>query len=386
MLKRNHLVSLLAFLGIVFIYFLTSAGNTPYDYFTRLAQAFLSGRWWLTENPSWLSELIPVDGSKFYVVYPPMPAILLLPFVVVFGKDFPQQYLAHLVGAGTVVLTVILSWQIKRDKILALWSGALVGFGSIIWFLASVGSAWYLGQITAAFFLTAALLEGLTRKRSWLVGILLGAAFLSRTHTILSLPLFLLLLKERFKDSSHILQFGLPLAFFVGFDAIYNYIRFGTPWNQGYFLIPGTTSEPWFAKGIFHPSYIIEDLKVAFLALPKLLPNPPYIKPSWAGMAIWITTPAFVFALKSKFKEGVVKLSWLSILLIFLVVGMHGGTGFAQFGYRFAADFYPFLIFLTIKGVSLTGLRWYHWALLVWGILVNLWGVVWINKFGWVTW
>lgn len=369
------------FLALI-IYLVTSGGNTPYDYFTRLAHSFLQGRYWLTENPSWLSELIPVGNNRFYVVYPPMPAILLIPFVAILGKTFPQQFLAHLIGAGLVILTMKLSYLIKKSNLLAIWSGLLIGFGTIVWFLSSNGSAWYLGQITAAFFLTAALVESLDKKRSFLVGIFLGAAYLSRSHIILSLPLFIFLLKGKNKE---ILKLFSTLAIFIGFDFIYNFVRFNVPWNKGYFLIPGILNEPWFSKGILHPSYIIEDLKIAFLAMPKILNRSPYVRPSWAGMAIWLTTPAFIFSLKAPWKEKIVKLSWLAILLIFLVVGVHGGTGFAQFGYRFAVDFYPFLIFLTIKGVAKTGLKKWHWLLLVLGIVVNLWGVIWINKFGWVS-
>jgi hypothetical protein len=231
----------------------------------------------------------------------------------------------------------------------------------------------------------AALTESLDKKRLIVVSILLGAAYLSRPHTILSLPLYIFLIRKNLPNIKSYLKLAIPFLVFFAFDSIYNLARFGVPWNRGYFLIPGTLNEPWFSKGIVHPSYILEDLKVAFLMGPKFLRQFPYLQPSWAGMAIWITTPAFIFALKAPLKEMVVKLSWLSILLIFLVVGVHGGTGFAQFGYRFAVDFYPFLIFLTIKGVARTKLKPIHWALLFLGILVNLWGVIWINKFGWVS-
>jgi len=376
---------IVSFFLIFIIYLIASPGNTPHDYFTRLSASFLQGKYWLEENPSWLSELIPISINKFYVVYPPMPAILLMPLVFLFGKSFPQQYLAHFLGALLVVLTMRLSYLIKKDKQLALWSGALVGLGSIIFYLSSVGSVWYLGQITAAFFLMAALTESLDKKRLFVVSILLGAAYLSRPHTLLSLPIYIYLLRRKLPNIKSYLKLATPFLIFFVFDSIYNFARFGVPWNNGYFLIPGTLGEPWFSKGIVHPSYILEDLKVAFLIGPKILDHFPYLQPSWAGMAIWITTPAFIYALKAPFKEIVVKLSWLSILLIFLVVGVHGGTGFAQFGYRFAVDFYPFLIFLTIKGVSKTKLKPIHWILLFIGILVNLWGVLWINKFGWVS-
>jgi len=368
---------------------MTSAGNTPYNYFTRLADAFLHGKFWLTENPSWLNELVPAGENKFYVVYPPMPAILSIPLVMFFGKEFPQQYIAHVLGAGLVILTIKLSFLVKKDKTLAIWSGLLVGFGSIVWYLSSTGSVWYLGQISAAFFLTAALVEVLSKKRAVLIGIFLGAAYLSRLHTILSLPFFLYLLNPKLKleKQKYIKYFHLAIGVlpFIGFNAIYNYLRFGVLWDKGYFLIPGILDEPWFSKGILSPIYIVDHLKLLFWSFPKFFKYPPYIQPSWAGMAIWLTTPAFIFALLSRWKQAVVKLSWLSILLIFLVIGIHGGTGFAQFGYRFAVDFYPFLIFLTIKGVTRTGLKKIHWILLILGVLVNLWGVTWINKFGWVS-
>jgi len=377
-------IYLLVFSTFLLFYFITSPGNTPYDYFTRLAAAFLQGKTYLTENPSWLSELIPAGQSRFYVPYPSMPAILAMPFVYLFKNNFHQEYLAHLLGAGMVILTIKMSLLIKKNTKLAIWSGILVGMGSIIWFLSSVGSSWYLGQITAAFFLLAALVEALGKKRLIHIGIFLGAAYLARYHAILSLPFFLFLLKPKLKKLSTWSYLGFSFFIFFLFDAIYNFRRFGVFWNKGYLLIPGIMEEPWFSKGLMHPSYIIGNLKVAFLSLPIFQKSFPYLKPSWGGLSILLTTPAFIFSLTSKFKERVNQFAWLSVILIFGFVAMHGSSGFAQFGYRFAVDFYPFLIFLTIKGVARTGLKKIHWLLLFAGVIVNLWGVLWINKFGWV--
>lgn len=377
----------LAFGIVVIIYLITSAGKTPYDYFVRLADAFIHGRYYLTENPSWLSELIPSSSHKFYVPYPPGPSLLLTPLVFVFGNEFPQQVLAHILGAGIVVLTMLISLKIKKDKNLTVWSGALIGLGSIVWFLSSVGSAWYLGQITSCFFLTLALYEVLTKKRFWIIGVSLGFCYVSRPHVILSLPFFIYVLRNDFKKITNFIELFLPLSILAGFDCFYNFIRYGVPFNKAYFLLPKILKEtnmPWFSKGVMNISYIPNGLDVAFLSLPKFLNHPPYVQPSWSGLSILITTPAFVFSLGAKLKEGIVKFSWLTIFFIFLVVLMHGGAGFAQFGYRFAVDFYPFLMLLTIKGVSRSGLKWYHWVLLFMGVIVNLWGVLWINKFGWV--
>ena len=376
-----------AFFISFIVFFLTSAGKTPFDYFTRLSSSFLSGKYYLTENPPWLSELIPGGPGKFFVVYPPMPAILSTPFTLVFGNRFQQQYLAHLLGAGIVVLTMMISWTVKKDKNIALWAGILAGFGNIIWFLAATGSSWYLGQVTYAFFLTFALYESLNKKRPLLVGTLLGAAFLSRIHTIISLPIFLYLLyqKDWFKTYAKIALGIFPFALF---NFGYNFTRFGTVWDQAYFLLPKVLNEldkPWFSKGVVNIAYIPNNLQAIFWSFPIILKHPPYIQPSWSSLAIWITTPAFIFAMFSPLKEKLTQFLWLSVLSIFAIVATHGGTGWAQFGYRFAVDFYPFLLLLTIRGVVKTGLKPIHWVLLFISVVVNLWGVLWINKFGWVS-
>jgi len=377
---------ILGFFISLIIYFLTSAGKTPYDYFTRLSDAFLDGRYYLTQSPPWLSELVPVENEKYFVIQPPMPAILTLPFRFLLKENFQQQYLAHILGALTVVFTMILSYRIKKDRKLAVWLGILVGLGSIVWYLSATGSVWYLGQVSSLFFLTAALVESFGKKRPLLMGVFIGAAFLSRLHTILSLPLFIFLLKVNRKNVlKKLLLLGIGMAPFFLFNFYYNFIRFETIFDKGYFLVPGILNEPWFSKGMLSIAYIPEHLRILFLGLPKILSQFPHIQPSWYGLSILITTPAFIFAFKASIKENLTKMLWLSILFIFIIIALRGGTGWTQFGYRYAVDFYPFLTVLTIKGVSQTGLKWYHWLLLIFGIVVNLWGVLWINKFGWVS-
>ena len=390
---KNKLFWIATFIVFLLIYAATSSGKTPFDYFTRLSDSFLQGKIYLTEKPAWLTELIPAGPDKFWVVYPPMPAILAMPFRMIFKENFQQQYLAHLLGAGIVVLTMLMAWTVKRDgpllerKKLMIWSGILAGLGNIIWFLSSVGSSWYLGQVSAAFFLSFALFESLTKKRSFIVGLLLGAAFLSRIHTIISFPVFLYLLKDKKWFKNYIL-FGIGTLPFIIFDFVYNYLRFGVIWDKAYFILPGILNEldkPWFIRGVANIAYIPNNLIAIFWTFPKILTIPPYIEPSWYSLAIWITTPVFVFAFFAPFKENLVKFLWLAVISIFLIVASHGGTGWAQFGYRFAVDFYPFLFLLVIKAVAKTGLKPIHWILLALSVIVNLWGVIWINFFGWVS-
>lgn len=385
MLKKRTLLYLLFFTFLFITYWATSSGNTPYNYFIKLAEAFLNGRYWLIENPPWLNELIVGSPGKFFVPYPPMPAILALPFVFAFGNQFPQQILCHLLGVGITFLTVRSSLLIKKDYKIALFVGILTGLGTILWFMSATGSVWYLGQISAAFFLTAAINETLGKKRPLLIGILVGAAYLSRVNTLMALPFFLFLIPKDKNLFKNLALLALGLFPFLGINSLYNFLRFGVVWDKGYALIPNVLNEPWYQKGLVSLSYIPRHLKVFFLSLPKFTDKFPFVYPSWGGLAIWITTPTFIYAFLASWKEKIVKLSWLSIGLISLIIFSHGTTGFTQFGYRFAVDFYPFLLLLIIKSLAKTGLKWHHWALLFISVLVNLWGVIFINKLGLVS-
>jgi len=344
------LILLLFSLATFLVYLATSGGTTPYDYFTRLGAAFLQGKYYLTSNPPWLNELIPIGVGKFAVVYPPSPAILSIPFIIAFGQG---------------------------KKIVSLWVFLLVAFGNIVWFLAATGSVWYLGQVSAFLFLSLTIYESLNKRRWGLVALYFGLAILSRLQVVMALPIILYLNKNYIKILAGLTVFGIAFAF-------YNYLRFGNVFETGYGLIPGVLDEPWYQKGIFDLSYIGSNLKAMFLSVPIIKNTFPYITPSWGGLSIFITSPVFIYSLFASSKSRENMLTWLSVFLITLVVLIHGGTGFTQFGYRYAVDFYPLLLLLIINAIDSKKLSWHHWLLLLVSILVNLWGVVFINKFGWV--
>lgn len=380
---RLVIVSILLFTGIFSIYLYSSGGNTIFNHFTLLADSFIHGKLSITGDYPWL-EKIPIDQNSFYVANPPGPAFFSIPFVYIFGKDFPQQYLAHFFGALLTITTYFLAVKIQKSKKLAMWSAILIGFSSLNWYLSSVGSTWYLAHLVAQVFLTLAILFSLKKLDPFWIGICIGLAYISRIPTILSLPLFLYFYKKDWRKNY--LKLLLGILPFILINFIYNYLRFGVLWDIGYTMIPGVSTEPWYQKGIIHPSYIPNHLKIIFASVPNFFE---FFKntPSLSGYAIWFTTPAFVYSLVAKFNKNITKFSWLSILLVSLIIFSHGSTGFSQFGYRFATDFYPILSFLTIKGVvRQKGPKWHHWTLLTFGILINLWGVIFINKLGFVGW
>lgn len=385
---KRKLLFILLFISIFVIYLITSGGKTPYDYFIRLAEAFLNGRYYLPNNPPWLNELIPLKNGGFGVVYPPSPAIIALPFVYIWGQDFPQQIIAHIFGAGTSLLFAKIAYLKSKNKKLFCWTLLMTAFGNILWYLSSNGSVWYLGQVMGVFFITASIYESLTKKRPLIVSLFFGLAVLSRLQLVLAFPIVLYLnFKLNYKNISkiNIFSYLLPTGLLLALFGYYNFLRFGSFVETGYSLIPNVLNEPWYEKGIFHYSYIENNLRVMFFSLPIFKNEFPYITPSWGGLSIFITSPIFIYMLFASLKEKENRYLWISLILIALINFSHGGTGFTQFGYRYAVDFYPFMFLLVINALRKKGVVWHHWLLLSLSVLVNLWGVLWINKFGWVS-
>lgn len=381
------------------VYYLTGEGSsTPFHYFVPLSDAFLHGRLHVLEKPPWLNELLDING-KFYVIYPPMPAIMLLPQVAIFGLEANQTLASVILGSINVSIVFLIVRRITKNTKLQIWMTLFFAFGTIHWYLASIGKAWFFAHIVSFFFLSLAIYETLSRKRPFLIALLLGASFWSRLPTILSLPFFIILLSDQWLKIINqtplykrlyitpLLKFGSGVSIFIFLNFFYNYLRFGTPFDIAYEII--SKEYAWvFTDGLFSISYIPTHLWILFLKPPVLTSNPPYVMPSLIGMSILITSPAFIFSVLAGIRDKIALACWSSILPIAIIEFTYGNAGWMQFGYRFAMDFYPFLIVLTTLGIKNgiapdNDLRFTHKLLIILSVIVNLWGVLWINKFGW---
>jgi hypothetical protein len=405
LLASGHFAPIAAFvlfsLTFVAYYFSGRGGATRFDYFVPLADGFLHGRLSIVHPSPLLEELVPGRDGALYVIYPPMPAILLLPQVAISGLKANQTLTSVFLGSLNASLVFLLMRRLTDSRRLQLWIAVLFGFGTIHWYLASLGPAWYLAHVVSFLFLTLAISATLSNRSLFLIGLLLGASYWARLPTILSLPFFMIMLSPRWlrngSANRSIIRkvhfrslgaFAAGVGVFVGANLLYNYLRFGTPRDIAY-SIQARREPDLYPNGLFDLSYIPKHLYVFFLKTPVLRDHPPYVVPSVAGLSILITTPAFLYCARA----GANRLAfacWSAIVPIASLDFVHGGTGWVQFGYRFGMDFYPFLLVLTAlgmrSGLSKDGQLTRRQRLLILiSILVNLWGVLWINKFGWAA-
>lgn len=380
---KKHKIPIILFLVTFLVYFLSKEKNfTAWNHYVRLANSFLHGKLYFLDYQPYLEAAF--FKGRHFPVSPPMPAILLIPAVLIFGKNFPQPLFSFLFGSLNGVLSYLLLKRLKIKKGIALISSILLVFGTNHWYLVLVGSYWYVAHIIAFTFMLLALLEFFGKRRLFWVGFLTGCAYWTRLPTIFASIFFFLFivtnkssLDKKIKD---LLKLFLPLAGFLCLNSLYNFLRFKNLWDKGYLLIPNLWKEPWYQEGIFSLNYIPKNLKLIFWTFPSFIKKFPFFLPPSFGMAIWITTPAFLILPISLFiKEKIIPFSLLTIFFLALPSLLHGEGGGFQFGYRYSMDYAPFLLILTAKSFEKIP-KWLIYFLVFGSILVNFWGVLLFNK------
>ncbi len=162
--------AILAGVVIVLLAFLLYAVSNPvhwnlYNHFVWQADAFLHGRAWFLfpvqaggDLPAndYLRDVYPLltptgtpDGRAL-LPFPPLPALVLLPFVAVFGLATDQEWIAiGLAAAGVGLAWWALGGLRIRTTVRALTT-IVFATGTAWWWAAAVGSTWYLAHLVAA--------------------------------------------------------------------------------------------------------------------------------------------------------------------------------------------------------------------------------------------
>jgi len=364
---------------------------TDYDYYGRLADAFLHGRWWLTEAPPWLNELLPCGDGRFCVVYPPLPAILSLPFVPFFPTAVSQVVASRIAGGASAGILYYGLRAYGAPRTYALAGAVLSAFGTTLLFSSVDGRAWFAAHSASMLFLALAFAVAARGGSAFAVGALIGISALARLPVALAAPALALLCARRSgsaytRSLAGVIAGGLPFAaIYVG----YNLLRWGTPLDDGYARL--TQGDVFFNQGLFSPLYIVRQLKAIFLEPPDIVPGTPFFfRPRFTGMSLFLTTPAFIWvflALREVRRDVVVAATAVAALLALLPDLFHATWGFQQFGYRFSIDAQPFLVALGLTGDGLFRGGWRHRPTVIFilaivlSLAVNIYATIAITRF-----
>lgn len=158
-------VGLLIVLAALALYAASSPVHwNMYNHFVWQADAFLHGRAWFpypvpdgsSLPPNWyfqdvypLTDAAGVPDGRVLLPFPPLPAIVLMPFVAVFGLVTDQQAIAIGLAAVGVGLAYWMLGRLPVRLSIRVMTTLVFAAGTAWWWAASVGSTWYLAHLVA---------------------------------------------------------------------------------------------------------------------------------------------------------------------------------------------------------------------------------------------
>ena len=364
---------------------------TVYDYYGRLADAFVHGRYWLTEDPPWLNELLSCGDGRWCVAYPPLPAIFAVPLLWL-GTATAQGVVSQVCGGASAGVLYLALRAYGAPRMIAITGAVLSAFGTTLLFTSADGRSWFAAHAVAMLFTAIAFLIAARGGPAWGVGAAIGLAALARLPVAAAAPALALLVARRgdttFRSAlARVVAGGLP--FFLVYVG-YNLLRWGTVSDAGYARL--TEGDFFFDHGLFSLAYLPRHLYAIVMEPPDLVPNVWYfLRPRFVGMSLFLVTPAFLFVfagLQDMRRSIAVAATALAAGLALVPDVTHGTVGFAQFGYRFSIDAQPFLIALAVGGDALRNGVWRSRPSILFlvacglAILMNVYATVAIIRYG----
>jgi hypothetical protein len=453
-------------LGLVAIALIVYTISHPfryYDHFEWQALAYLEGQAAIrfpvegtggSPGNAFFQDVLPVplgpDGiPRGLIPFPPLPAVLLVPFVALWGHATDGQQIFAILGA----LDVGLAWWVLGRLPIRTWvrlaATIFFAFGTVFWYAAQIGTTWYQAHVLAVGLALAAIgvaiggdrdaardeddlpddappptSRGLRTlvpdRRQFLAGLLFGLACTSRLTIVFAAPFFVLVGSGgswQRRGLSAALGAGIPIAALV----VYNVVTTGNIIHPGYeylyrleagFYLPLNYNLDW---GIEDPRYLPQNFAIMFLNTPVFQPTVvpsalgtggplcsgpdvirglfirdcPWLLPQDTGMSVLLTSPAYFLVLPAlRWGYGHSRLvtgAALAVVIVAFVNLMHFSQGWVQFGYRFSNDFVPWALLLVAIGLERIARRGRSWLSVTTLAVVLVVASVAINLWG-VVW
>jgi hypothetical protein len=340
---------------------LTALDPTLFSNYVYLADAWRHGRLWIN-YPGEFIDAVPFHG-RAYVIEGPTPALLLFPFVCLYGLDTNQTMLGAALGAIAVFAGVQLCRNLGVPLPATILLNAFLFFGTSMYVCASFGSVWYVAHVSAVAFTLLALAELYGGGKGWLVALFALAAAFSRMPMLAAVPVYAGMLWVRPERRRELFSFGAVCLAVAPLSVWYNEARWGSPFDLGFarFYEVMDVEHPHRTGSPFSLSNLEMQIRAFFRGSPPFTSRFPWVAPGTFGTSIQWVSPALVLALTARTKAALPL--WLLFGLTAVPAFLYYDAGGTQFGMRHALDFEPFLFALIAQSAARRPLP-------VWGIIL----------------
>lgn len=323
--RRTSVVIGLALAVVAGAIYLATQVDRYYDHFVWQAAAFLEGQTAIrypveagleTQGNARFQDVLPVPSSdgvpRGTLPFPPLPALLLVPFVAVAGLRADDQTLFTVLAAVDVAICWWMLGRLGGTVVARLATTILFAFGTVFWYSAQLATTWYQAHIVAVGLLMVAV--GLAMRadpaardeeagfddpdapppmdpralrwgerlaidpRQFAIGLLFGLAATARLTVIFAAPFFMLVGAGgswwRRSWSA-----GLGAIIPVGLLLAYNVATTGQLFHPAYDYLYQLEARAYGALGydpswsVEDPRYVPQNARIMLLTTPDLFPT-----------------------------------------------------------------------------------------------------------------
>ena len=260
-------------------------------HFVYLADSFLHGRLDLRVAPPNNNDWIRYKGKTF-VSFPPVPAVVMMPVVAVFGLATNDVVFTLPFAALNVLLMFLVLQMLVKEGLSSMsqkqnfWLTGLFGFGTVHYSCAVLGEVWFTAQIMGVTFTLAYILFATRARRPFWAGVFLALAFDTRVNLALTVVYFLTQLVYPKIDGKiavgsyrnlmrKLVLFSMPILVVGILQMVMNYVRFQDVFEFGHRFLGGPAGSRIKNHGLFAYHYLEWNLRALLLRLPAQIDHFP---------------------------------------------------------------------------------------------------------------
>lgn len=386
--RRRALIAMLLFMLLCYVLIHDLLGGTlfahcPWDSYTLQSLAWLEGRMDLDRDYSYLE--LAIYNGKYYVSFPPVPSVVMLPFAVVFGEQTPNNLIIMLVtmlcAAAAFSIASYSGFNAKNSALLAL----SITFGSNVMWMSTSGGVWFMAQTLAMLFLLLATISAYKNKAVLAYALIALAVGCRPFSAVAFLPAFIWFYGKnreagmgRAKAALSQWKALIPVIIIAAVMMWYNYARFDNPLEFGHNYLPEYVESE---NGQFNLCYIFDNI-ARILRPVKLKEGLRLDYPYFDGFMFFIANPFFLLLFAANLRN-IIKRSFssvrlglaLAMLIMLICLCMHKTFGGWQFGARYTCDMLPpALIYVCLSDKK--ELKFWEKAAAVFGMAFNIYGAL----------
>ena len=381
------MVVALTYLGLMSLLNYNVLGHAVHDSFTLMALSWRQGSLSLINGENYPYLELAIFGGQYYVSFPSVPALIMLPLTFIFGENTPNTLMTFIYLLVSY-MAAYKTCRVYRNAAEAMRMALFMVLGCNMLQFSLSGGVWNQGQLTS-FMFTTLFAAGITgrRRSGWAWGLIaLALSVGCRPFQAVYVPLGLWLLYRNLRGDAaegpgrtlaRMVPYLVAPALIALALGLYNYLRFGNPIEFGHNYLPEHTRNP--DEPMMGFKYVWKNI-LNLMRLPRFEENRlVFNEVQFSGFAFYLANPIYatciiMTAVKAVRRRWDVADTLLAagMALHILLLLMHKTLGGWQFGARYLCDVIPMMLLYCVRWRDRTAV--WEYPIMIFAVAFNIYG------------